>query len=436
MTNLSAIRITGIKTSDVRFPTSKSLDGSDAMNLDPDYSAAYLVLETNNPQLTGVSLVFTIGRGNDLQLNAIEKLATKVKGLTLEQIFNENLDIYKEVGGDSQYRWLGPDYGIFHMARGAVSNAMWDLLSKANGKPLWRYLAELEPETLVKVIDFSYLEDGLNPDEALKILASAKESRVSNFTKLINEGLPAYTTSPGWLGYEDSKMLKLTKQAIDDGFKLIKYKCGLNLDEDKRRLSLIRKQFGWDLLIAIDANQKWGVSQAIEWINELREFNLSWVEEPTHPEDVLGHSQIAAAVNPIPIATGEMASSRITFKQLMKLDGQEIVQIDASRVAGVNENLAIILMAKKFNKPICPHAGGVGLCEMVQHLAFFDAAAVSGFHKSRYIEYVDHLHEHFKYPVVVKNGNYLAPRNPGMNADMKESSVNSYTHCLIEEKMS
>lgn len=430
--NLSEIRITGIQTSDVRFPTSKSLDGSDAMNLDPDYSAAYLVVQTNISNLRGVSLVFTIGRGNDLQLNAIAKLAQKVKGLTLSQIFHENLEIYRELGGDSQYRWLGPEYGIFHMARGAISNALWDLLAKANEKPLWRYLAELEPEEIVGTIDFAYLEDGLNPDEALQILRSGRDFKQANISKALSEGLPAYTTSPGWLGYDDSKMLHLTKQAIDEGFKLIKFKCGRNLDDDKRRLSLVREKFGRDLQIAVDANQKWGVDEAISWINELKEFDLFWVEEPTHPEDAVGHSQIAAAVAPTSIATGEMASSRITFKQLLKLDGQAIVQIDATRVGGINENLAIILMARKFKKPVCPHAGGVGLCEMVQHLAFFDAVAVSGFHNSRYIEFVDHLHEHFKYPVEISNGQYLAPKNPGMNADMRESSVSTYTHKLSE----
>jgi L-fuconate dehydratase len=435
MTNLSEIKITGIQTSDVRFPTSKSLDGSDAMNPDPDYSAAYLMLQTNISHLQGVSLVFTIGRGNDLQLSAIERLAFKVKGLTLDQIFNDNLEIYKDLGSDSQYRWLGPEYGIFHMARGAVSNALWDLLAKANQKPLWRYLAELKPKEIVNVIDFTYLEDGLNADEALQILELAQDSKQANISRAMSEGLPAYTTSPGWLGYDDLKMLHLTKEAVEDGFKLVKFKCGLNLKDDRRRLSLVREKFGKELLIAVDANQKWGVDEAIGWINELKEFDLSWVEEPTHPEDVVGHSQIAAAVAPTPIATGEMASSRITFKQLLKLDGQAIVQIDATRVGGVNENLAIVLMARKFKKSICPHAGGVGLCEMVQHLAFFNAVAVSGFTNLRYIEFVDHLHEHFKYPVEIRNGHYQAPKNPGMNADMKESSVSRYTHNLDEGKM-
>lgn len=429
----SQIRVTGYRTVDVRFPTSKTLDGSDAMNLDPDYSAAYLVLETNVSNLRGVALVFTIGRGNDMQVNAIDKLVSKVNGLSLNQIFHENLDIYRDIGGDSQYRWLGPEYGVFHMARGAVSNALWDLLAKANQKPLWRFLAELPSEEIAKVTDLSYLDDALNFDEALEILLSAEGMKESNISRLINEGLPAYTTSPGWLGYEDSRMLQLTKQALDDGFKLVKLKCGRNVQDDKRRLSLIRKEFGKELLIAVDANQKWGVNEAISWINELREFDLTWVEEPTHPEDVLGHSQISSAVAPVPIATGEMAASRITFKQLMKSGGQSIVQIDASRVGGVNENLAIILLAKKYNKPVCPHAGGVGLCEMVQHLAFFDAAAVSGIHQSRYIEYVDHLHEHFEYPVRVRNGYYQAPTNPGLSAEMKESSVLKYTYTASEE---
>lgn len=434
MTNFASARITEIQTFDVRFPTSKSLAGSDAMNQDPDYSAAYLVLQTNIPDLQGVSLVFTIGRGNDLQLDAIERLANRVKGLRLDQIFYENLEIYRELGGDSQYRWLGPEYGIFHMARGAVTNALWDLLAKAAEKPLWRYLAELRPEEIVKVTDFSYVEDAINRDEALEILNSSNHLKSKRISQAMNEGLPAYTTSPGWLGYDDSKMIGLTREALDQGFKLIKYKCGLSLEDDKRRLSLVRQEFGDELLIAVDANQKWGVDVAISWINELKEFNLTWVEEPTHPEDVVGHSQIAAAVSPTLIATGEMAASRITFKQLMKLDGQAIVQIDASRVAGVNENLAIIFMARKFGKPVCPHAGGVGLCEMVQHLAFFDAVAVSGFHPYRFIEFVDHLHQHFEFPVQVQKGKYLSPLNPGFNADMKKPSILQFAQEIIEEK--
>jgi L-fuconate dehydratase len=427
MSKFSHITIAGFQTTDIRFPTSSSLDGSDAMNMDPDYSAAYLEISTNLPNLKGVSLVFTIGRGNDLQVAAIEKLVNKIIGLDLDSVIEENLTIYKDLGSDSQYRWLGPEYGIFQMARGAIMNALWDLIAKAHGKPLWLQLSEMEPEEIIKVIDFSYLDDVLEKDEALNILNATRDSKLRNIDIAKKSGLPAYTTSPGWLGYKDSKMMDLTRQAIDDGFRLIKYKCGRKLEDDIRRLTLVREAFGEDLLIAVDANQVWSVNQAIEWIKSLKPFNLTWVEEPTHPEDSAGHAQIAAAVAPTPIATGEMASSRITFKQLMKLGGQSVVQIDASRVSGVNENLAIILMAKKFGKPVCPHAGGVGLCEMVQHLAFFDAVAVSGFHNSRYIEFVDHLHEHFVYPVKIERGNYVAPSEPGMNADMKHESIEAYS---------
>lgn len=426
------LEIIGFTTHDIRFPTSKNLDGSDATNHDPDYSAAYLTLHTSNSRLTGNSLVFTIGRGNDIQREAIERLAKKVIGLTLKEAFCENREIYKNLGSDSQLRWLGPDYGIFHMARGAVVNAIWDLLSKSEQKPLWKYLTELSPNTLASLIDYRYIEEVLNPEEALQILVEGSKHRAKNEMAVLKFGLPAYTTSPGWLGYEDEKMVRLTRKAVADGFSMIKYKCGRSLEEDKRRLALIRKEFGSSLTISVDANQSWDVDTAIHWINELREFDLYWVEEPTHPEDIVGHARIAANVSPIRIATGEMAASKLTFKQLLQLQGQAVVQIDATRVSGVNEILAIILMAKKFGKPVCPHAGGVGLCEMVQHFAFFDAVAVSGIHTSRYIEFVDHLHQHFVNPVEIIDGNYRAPKNPGFSAMMLANSITQYSY---EERM-
>ena len=418
--------ITGFETFDIRFPTSKMLDGSDAMNQDPDYSAGYLRLKCDDKSLHGDSLVFTIGRGNDVQIAAIEMLAPKVVGLTVDQAFKEIGRITRELSADSQIRWLGPDYGVFHMAAGAVLNALWDLFAKAKGVPLWKLLSDMSPEEIVNAIDFRYISDALTPVEALQILKTAERSKKDNEIILRNSGVAAYTTTPGWLGYSDEKMLKLTQEALDDGFKLIKYKCGGSVSDDRRRLKLVREKVGNDFKISIDANQVWDVDQAIDWLEHLKEFNPYWIEEPTHPEDVLGHARIAKEVFPIRVATGEMANNRLIFKQLLQAKAISVLQIDAARAAGVNENLAIILMAAKFDIPVCPHAGGVGLCEMVQHLAMFDAVAVTGHHERRVVEFVDHLHEHFISPVQVKNGYYLAPIAPGGGGEMFNESIQEF----------
>ena len=420
------MRITQVNVFDVRFPTSTMLDGSDAMNQDPDYSASYVRIDTDEPSLSGHSLVFTIGRGNDVQLEAIKSLTHKVVGLDVAHAYKNIGDIARELSSDSQIRWLGPDVGVFHMGCGAVLNALWDLFAKWKKVPLWKLLADMSPEEIVAAIDFRYITDALTPDEALQILRSAQSKKIENEEILRKNGLPAYTTTPGWLGYSDEKMLSLTKAAVEDGFKLIKYKCGKSLEDDKRRLKKVRELVGPEFAIAIDANQVWDVTQAIEWINNLKEFHLRWVEEPTHPEDVVGHSRIAREIAPTQVATGEMANNRMIFKQLLQLKALSVMQIDATRVAGVNENLANILMAAKFGVPVCPHAGGVGLCEMVQHLAMWDSVAVSGHHSLRVVEFVDHLHEHFVVPTDVKNGHYLAPLAPGNGAEMHQESIDTY----------
>lgn len=401
------------------------LDGSDAMNADPDYSAAYLRLKTDS-SITGDSLVFTIGRGNDIQIAAINILAEKVVGLDLDDAFTNIGAIAKELSSDSQLRWLGADKGVFHMAAGAVLNALWDLFSKQKGVPLWKLLCDMTPEQIVSAIDFRYISDALNSGQALEILDRQEANKSKNEAILLSQGVPAYTTTPGWLGYSDEKMLKLTQEARDAGFALIKYKCGKSVADDRRRLSKIRELVGLDFPIAIDANQVWDVDIAINWINSLREFNLRWIEEPTHPDDVVGHSRIAREVAPTPVATGEMASSRIIFKQLLQSKAISIMQIDASRVAGVNENLANVLLAAKFGIPVCPHAGGVGLCEMVQHIAMWDAVAVTGHHPHRVVEYVDHLHDHFLEPVLISKGRYMPPALPGAGAHMHQSSIDTY----------
>jgi len=421
-------KIIATESFDVRFPTSKMLDGSDAMNQDPDYSAAYLRVKTDNPNIYGDSLVFTIGRGNDLQITAINMLAEKVHRLNVEDAFSNIGKIARDLSADSQLRWLGPDYGIFHMAAGAVLNALWDLFAKTRGVPLWKLLSDMSPEATADAIDFRYISDALSRNDALTILGKMEAQRSVNEKILLERGLPAYTTSPGWLGYSDEKMLELTKQAIKDGFGLIKYKCGRLLEDDQRRLGKVRTLVGPKFPIAIDANQVWDVNQAIDWINALQEYNLTWVEEPTSPNDVLGHSTIAREVSPTPIATGEMASSRIIFKQLLQTNAISVMQIDSTRVAGVNENLANILLAAKFSIPVCPHAGGVGLCEMVQHLAMWDAVSVTGHHDKRVVEYVSHLHDHFRDPVLIKHGSYMAPQLPGSSAEMHQKSIDYFSY--------
>ncbi|MFI7703314.1 enolase C-terminal domain-like protein [Nonomuraea sp. NPDC049480] len=415
--------IVRMETHDVRFPTSRELDGSDAMNPDPDYSAAYVVLKTDDG-FEGHGFAFTIGRGNDIQTTAISALEPYVLGKDVEDLGT----LYKDLVNDSQLRWLGPEKGVMHMAISAVVNALWDLKAKRAGKPLWRLLSEMSAEEIVDLIDFRYLSDALTRDEALEILWNAEPGKAERIARLLDTGYPAYTTSPGWLGYDDEKLRRLCKEALDQGFGQIKLKVGADLDDDRRRFRVAREVCGPDYPIAIDANQRWDVGSGIEWINALREFNPHWVEEPTSPDDVLGHAAIARGIDPIPVATGEHVQNRIVFKQLLQANAISYLQIDAARVGGVNENLAILLLAAKFGIPVCPHAGGVGLCELVQHLSMFDYVAITGTMDGRVIEYVDHLHEHFTDPVVIRDGRYTAPTAPGFSSEMHPSSIAAHAY--------
>jgi L-fuconate dehydratase len=421
-------RITALETADVRFPTSLSLDGSDAMNPDPDYSAAYVTIRTDAADgLVGHGFVFTIGRGNDVQVAAIEALAGRLAGRDVEALLADMGGTWRELVHDSQLRWLGPEKGVMHMAIGAVVNALWDLRAKREGRPLWRVLAAMTPEELVDLVDFRYLTDALTRDEALQILRVAEPGRAGREERLLREGYPAYTTTPGWLGYDDEKLARLCREAVEEGFSQIKLKVGGDLDDDVRRLGIARDAVGPDIRIAVDANQRWDVGAAIDWIKALASFDLAWVEEPTSPDDVLGHAAIARGIAPVPVATGEHMANRVMFKQFLEADALQVLQIDATRVAGVNENVAILLLAAKFGVPVCPHAGGVGLCEAVQHLAMFDFVAVSGSLDGRMIEFVDHLHEHFVTPVEVRDGRYLAPTAPGAGTEMHAASLAGHT---------
>ena len=420
--------ITSVHTRDVRFPTSRMLDGSDAMNPDPDYSAAYVVLRTDAAdRLEGHGFAFTIGRGNEVQVAAIAALAPLLVGADVEALLADMGKTWRLLVHDSHLRWLGPEKGVMHMAIGAVVNALWDLKAKRAGLPLWQLLGAMSPEELVDLVDFRYLSDALTPDEALGILRRAEPGRREREEHLRQEGYPAYTTTPGWLGYDDAKLGRLCREAVAEGFGQIKLKVGADLDADVRRMSLAREAVGPDVRIAIDANQRWDVDQAVAWVEALARFEPWWVEEPTSPDDVLGHAAIARRIAPIRVATGEHVANRVVFKQLLQADALSFVQIDAARVAGVNENVAVLLLAAKFGKPVCPHAGGVGLCELVQHLSMFDYVAVSGSLEDRVIEYVDHLHEHFAAPVVLRRGAYLAPTAPGSGATIHPESLERFS---------
>ncbi|MEV2245776.1 enolase C-terminal domain-like protein [Streptomyces sp. NPDC049970] len=413
--------VTDLAVEDVRFRTSEYLDGSDAMNPDPDYSAAYVVLRTDG-EAEGHGFCFTIGRGNDVMAAAIAAIGPHVAGRPAPRTAADLADLYRALTHDSQLRWLGPEKGVMHMAAGAVVNAAWDLAAKLAGMPVWRFLAGMTPEELVSLVDFRYLTDALTPQEALAVLRAAEPGRAERTERLLAEGYPAYTTSPGWLGYDDDKLVRLAEQAVADGFTQIKLKVGADLDDDVRRLSLARRAVGPGIRIAVDANQRWDVAGAVEWMKVLAPYDPYWIEEPTSPDDVLGHAAVRAG-QPVKVATGEHVANRVVFKQLLQAGAVDFVQIDAARVAGVNENLAILLLAAKFGVPVCPHAGGVGLCELVQHLAMFDYVAVSGSWEDRVIEYVDHLHEHFADPVVIRGGRYVAPRAPGFSARMLPASI-------------
>jgi L-fuconate dehydratase len=420
-------RILSIDTFDIRFPTSRHRDGSDAMNPFPDYSAAYIVLRTTTGA-EGHGFVFTVGRGTEIEVAAIRSLAAMIIGQPVAELIADPGALSRRLIGDSQIRWLGPEKGVVHMAAGGLVNAVWDLAARRAGQPLWRLLAALSHEQLVAQIDWRYLRDALTPDEALGLLRDAAKGRAEREQILLDEGYPAYTTTPGWLGYDDEKLARLCAEAVDDGYRLIKLKVGANLADDVRRLAIARRAVGPDVRLAVDANQIWGVPDAIGWMRELAPFDPYWIEEPTSPDDILGHAAIRAALAPVKVATGEHAHNAVMFKQLLQAGAVDVVQIDACRVGGVNENLAILLLAAKFGVPVCPHAGGVGLCELVQHLAMFDFVAVSGTTEDRAIEYVDHLHDHFTAPVRIENGRYVAPRTAGMSAEMRPETLAAYRY--------
>lgn len=419
--------ITAVDALDVRFPTSRELHGSDASHPDPDYSAAYAILRTDRADgLQGHGLTFTIGRGNELCVAAIRSLAPLVEGITLEEIRADMAGFWRRLTDDSQLRWIGPEKGVLHLATGAVVNAAWDLYAKVEGKPLWKLLADMAPQELVDCIDFRYITDAITPREAVDLLKRNASGRERREAELVRDGYPAYTTSAGWLGYPDDEVRRLCREGIDAGWSHFKIKVGQDLEDDLRRCALVREEIGLRRKLLLDANQRWDVGTAIAHMRELARFDPFWIEEPTSPDDVLGHAAIARAIAPIGVATGEQCQNRVVFKQLMQADAIAFCQVDACRLGGVNEVLAVLLMAAKFDVPVCPHAGGVGLCEYVQHLAIFDYLCVSGSLENRIVEYVDHLHEHFLNPVVVRDGRYVVPEAPGYSIEMRAESLRDH----------
>lgn len=419
------MRITRVEARDIRFPTSRERIGSDAMHKDPDYSAAYCILHTDHPTLAGHGLTFTAGRGNELCVAAIQSLAYLVEGHTLESFTEDMGAFWRHITGDSQLRWVGPEKGVIHLATAAIVNAVWDLWGKVERKPVWRLLAEMTPEEIVRCIDFRYITDALTPEEAREMLRRQVDGRAARRAEMEAHGFPSYTTSAGWLGFSDAQLRELCREAIANGWSHFKIKVGADLEDDMRRAAIIREEIGGRKLM-MDANQRWDVQEAIANMRELARFDPWWIEEPTSPDDVLGHAAIRRAIRPIGVATGEHGQNRVIFKQLMQAEAIDFCQIDSCRLGGVNEVLAVLLMAAKFGVPVCPHAGGVGLCEYVQHLSIFDYICVSGTLENRLLEYVDHLHEHFLDPVRIVNGHYMPPAMAGYSVEMKAESRAKY----------
>lgn len=424
---MNEILITGVRVIDLRFPTSRDHIGSDAVNKDPDYSAAYCILETN-AGLTGHGLTFTLGRGTDLVVQAATYLSRYVVNRSLSSITDDFCAFSRQLTEDTQFRWLGPEKGVIHLATGALVNAVWDLYARAEKKPLWQLLSDLEPSQILKAVDFRYIDDALTPAEATEILEKARSGKAERLALLKEQGYPAYTTSVGWFGYSEEKIRRLCYEALAEGWTHFKLKVGGEPAEDLRRGRIVREEIGWTNKLMVDANQKWGVLEAIDRTRQLAELKPWWMEEPTNPDDILGHARIRREVPEVRVATGEHCHNRVMFKQFLQAKALDVVQLDSCRVGGVNENLAILLLAAKFDVPVCPHAGGVGLCEYVQHLSMFDFLSVSTTLENRVIEFVDHLHEHFVTPVHIHSGNYQMPTEPGYSIEIREESLNRFAY--------
>ncbi|QJQ99033.1 L-fuconate dehydratase [Halomonas sp. PGE1] len=415
--------ITQVEVQDIRFPTSRSLDGSDAMNAAPDYSATYVILHVDDGGAEGHGLTFTIGRGNEIVVTAVRSLAPLIEGRSLAAITENMGAFWREFTGDSQLRWIGPDKGAIHLATAAIVNALWDLWAKREGKPVWKLLADMTPEQLVRCLDFRFVTDALTPEEAIALLRQRQAGKADREAEMRRDGYPGYTTSAGWLGYDDDKVRRLAREALAQGWTHFKQKIGGNLEEDASRAALLREEIGWDNVLMMDANQVWEVDETVAKIRRLAEFDPLWIEEPTSPDDILGHAEIRHRVAPIGVASGEHCHNKVMFKQFFQAEALDYCQLDAARLGGLNEVILVMLMAAKFGVPVCPHGGGVGLCEYTQHLSLFDYIAVSGRLEGRVLEYVDHLHEHFLDPVVIERGRYRVPEAPGYSITMRPDAL-------------
>ncbi|MGM1051980.1 MAG: L-fuconate dehydratase [Pseudomonadota bacterium] len=412
-----------VEVQDIRFPTSRTLDGSDAMNAAPDYSATYVILHTDDEGPEGHGLTFTIGRGNEIVVTAVRSLAPLIEGRSLAAITENMGAFWREITGDSQLRWIGPDKGAIHLATAALVNGVWDLWAKREGKPVWKLLADMTPEALVRCLDFRFVTDALTPEEAIALLRRQAPGKVEREAAIRRDGYPGYTTSAGWLGYDDNKVRRLAREALAEGWTHFKQKIGGNIEEDARRAALLREEIGWHNVLMMDANQVWEVDETVAKMRRLAEFDPLWIEEPTSPDDILGHAEIRRRVAPIGVATGEHCHNKVMFKQFLQAEALDYCQLDAARLGGLNEVILVTLMAAKFGVPICPHGGGVGLCEYTQHISLFDYIVVSGSLEGRVLEYVDHLHEHFLDPVVIDRGRYRVPEAPGYSITMHAESL-------------
>ena len=315
---------------------------------------------------------------------------------------------------------------MLHLATAAVINAVWDLWAKVERKPLWKLLCDMSPREIVRCVDFRHITDAITPERAIEMLERNAATRAGREAELVRDGYPAYTTSAGWLGYPDDKVRRLCREGVAAGWRHFKIKVGRDAADDARRAAIVREEIGPDRKLMMDANQVWDVDEAIRWMRDLARFDPWWIEEPTSPDDVLGHATIARAITPIGVATGEQCQNRVVFKQLMQANAIRFCQIDSCRLGGVNEVIAVLLLAARFGVPVCPHAGGVGLCEYVQHLAIFDYVCVSASLDDRIVEYVDHLHEHFLDPVTIRNGRYMPPTAPGYSIEMRSESLRRF----------
>jgi L-fuconate dehydratase len=422
-------KITGVRARDIRMPTSRTQAGSDAMHTDPDYSAAYVVLETDRSDgIAGHGMTFTIGRGNEICVAAANALAPLVMGETLESIAADMAGFWRHMTGDSQLRWIGPEKGAIHLATAAIVNAAWDLWAKVEGKPVWKLVAGMTPEQIVGCVDFRYITDALTPDEALEILRRNVPTRAAREAEMLRDGYPAYVTSVGWMGYADDRIREQCRQALADGWTRFKLKVGRDAAQNEHRCALVREEIGWDCALMVDANQAWDVGEAIEHMARLQPYKLLWIEEPTSPDDILGHATIRRAVKPIGVATGEHCPNRVMFKQLLQAEAIDFLQMDTCRLGGLNEVLAVLLLAAKFDVPVCPHAGGVGLCEYGQHVSLIDYVVVSASLDRRALEYAEHLHEHFVDPIVVRGGRYMPPEAPGFSIQMHKQSLDDHEY--------